>query len=158
MSLVNISLVVKFLENLLNLFLMIFICCTNEFVIRCIHQIPDSFDFCWYIIYEFLWCDSSLLGFELDLLSVLICSCLEEYIISLASLVTCDCICKHDLVCVSDMRFTWCIGNRCCYIIFWFFWHFCASFSHNVGFFSQLSVITNTIFSGFSGTSLAERF
>ena len=46
MSLVNISLVVKFLENLLNLFLMIFICCTDEFVIRCIHQIPDSFDFC----------------------------------------------------------------------------------------------------------------
>ena len=46
MSLVNISLIVKFLENLLNLFLMIFICCTDEFVIRCIHQIPDSFDFC----------------------------------------------------------------------------------------------------------------
>ena len=44
-SFVNISLIVQSFEDFLHLFLMIFIRCTDEVVIRSIHQIPDAFYF-----------------------------------------------------------------------------------------------------------------
>ena len=55
MSFVDISLIIQFLEDFLYLFLMFFICRTDKFIIRCIHQIPDSLNLTGYVIYKFLW-------------------------------------------------------------------------------------------------------
>lgn len=105
MSFVNISLIIELFENLLNLFLMVIICCTDKFVIRSIHQIPDFLDFSGNIVYKFFWCYSRLFCFELDLLTMLISSCLEKYIVSLTSLVSCDRVSQNNLISVSNMRF-----------------------------------------------------
>ena len=118
MSLIDISFCVHFLKDLLNLFLVVSVCGTDEFVIGCVHQIPDSLDLTGYVVYEFLWCDSCFFCFELDLLTMLVSSCLEKYIVSFLSLVTCDRICQYDLIGIADMRFTGCIGNRGCDIVF----------------------------------------
>ena len=96
---------VKLLKDLLNLFFVILICCTDKLVIRSIHQIPDFLDFSGNIVYEFFWCYSRLFCFELDLLTMLIGSCLEKYIISLTSLVSCDRVSQNNLISVSNMRF-----------------------------------------------------
>ena len=87
---INIALIMQFLENLLNLLLMIFICCTDKLVIRCIHQIPDFFDLTGYIIYKLFRCNTGFTGFNLNLLPMLICTCLETDIIALHSLKTCN--------------------------------------------------------------------
>ena len=102
---VNISLIVQFFKDLLYLFFMIFVCCTDKFVIRSIHQIPDFLDFSGNIVYKFFWCYSRLFCFELDLLTMLISSCLEKYIVSLTSLVSCDRVSQNNLISVSNMRF-----------------------------------------------------
>ena len=48
---------------------------------------------------------------------MLVSSCLEKYIVSLTSFVSCNCICKNDLISITNMRFAWCISNRCSNII-----------------------------------------
>ena len=60
---------------------------------------------------------------SLNLLTMLIRSCLEVYVIAFCSLVSCDRICKYDLISVSNMRFVGCVGNRCCHIILSFIAH-----------------------------------
>ena len=67
-----------FLENLLNLFLMVFICGTDEFVIGCVHQIPDALDLTGYVINEFLRCNTCFFCFQLNLLAMLVSSSLEK--------------------------------------------------------------------------------
>ena len=124
MSLVNISLIVQFFEDLLYLFFVVCIRCTDKFIVRCVHQIPDSLDFCGNFIHKSLRCHTFFFCFQLNLLTVFIGSGLEEHIISLLSLKTGNAVCQHDLVSVSDMRFAGCIGNRSCHIKFLFI-HFC---------------------------------
>ena len=104
-SFVNIALIVKFLKDLLNLFLMVLIGCTDKFVIRCVHQIPDPFDLTGYIVHELFRRNTRFLGFQFDLLSMFVCSGLEKYVISLTSFISCDRVRKYDLISVSDMRF-----------------------------------------------------
>ena len=129
MSLVDISLCIHFFEDLFHLLLMIFICCTDKFIIRSVHQIPDPFDLTGHVIYEFLRCNACFFCLQLDLLAMLICSCLKIYVISLLSLKTCDGICKNNLISISDMRFTGCVRNGSADIISLLF-HF--SFLHNI--------------------------
>ena len=117
MSLVNIALCIHFFEDLLNLFLVVFVCSTNEFVIGSVHQIPDIFDLAGYIINKFLRCNACFFCFQLDFLAMLICSCLEKYIISFQSFVACNGICQNSLVGISDMRLTGSISDSCCNII-----------------------------------------
>ena len=104
-SFVNISLIVKFLEDLLYLFFMIIIGCTDKFVIRCVHQIPDPFDLTGYIVHKLFWRNARFLRFQFDLLSMFVCSRLEKHIISLTSFISRDRVRKYDLISVSDMRF-----------------------------------------------------
>ena len=104
MPLVNVSLFIQLFENLLHLLLMILVRRADEFVIRRVHQIPDALDLRGYIIYKFLWRDARLLRFQFNLLAVLICSCLEEHIVSLTPLIARDRVRQHDLVSVADMR------------------------------------------------------
>ena len=42
-----------FFEDFFDLFFVVFICGTDEFVVGCVHQIPDSFDLTGYVVYEF---------------------------------------------------------------------------------------------------------
>ena len=129
MTFVDISLCIHFFEDLFDLLFMVFICCTDKFIIGCVHQIPDTFDLTGNVIYEFLRCNTSFLGLQLDLLAMLISTCLEIYVISLLSLKTCDGICKNNLISISDMRFTGCVRNGSADIISLLF-HF--SFLHNI--------------------------
>ena len=100
---------------------MVFISSTDELVIGSIHQIPDILNLSGNVIYEFLWCDTCFLGFQLDFLTMLICSGLEKYVIALLSLVAGNGICQYDFIGVADVRLTGCIRNGCCDIILWFF-------------------------------------
>ena len=61
-SLINIPLVVKLSKNLLHLLFMIFIGCSNKFIIGSVHQIPNFFNLPGNLIDMFLWCDSCRLG------------------------------------------------------------------------------------------------
>ena len=83
---------------------MVCVCCADKFVIRRIHQIPDSLDLCGYIVHKLLRSDARFLCLQLDLLSVLVRTGLEEYVVALASLVTRDRVRKNDLIRVSDVR------------------------------------------------------
>ena len=125
-SFVNISLLIQLFKDFLNLFLMIFICRTNKFIIRCIHQICNLFYLCSHTVYKFFRCHSSFLSLQFNLLSMFVSSCLEKYIIPLTSFVSCDCISKYKLISISNVWFAWCISNRCCHIKF-FLIHFVSS-------------------------------
>ena len=111
MPLVDIPLGVHFFEDLLHLFLMVLICGADELIIRSIHKIPDIFDLTGYLIHKFLGCYSRFLRLQLDLLTMLVRSCLEKHIVSLQSLVTGDRVRQDNLVGISDMRLAGCIGN-----------------------------------------------
>ena len=132
MSLVDISLVVQFFEDLLYLFFVVCIGCTDKFIVRCVHQIPYSSDLCGNFIHKSLWCHTFFFCFQLDLLTVFISSGLEKHIVSLLSFKTGNAVCQDDLVGVSDMRFAGCIGNRSCHIKFLFI-HFCLLYNKMLG-------------------------
>ena len=111
MSLIDIALIIELFEDLLNLLLMISICSTDEFIVGGIHHIPDRLDLPCHIINKFLRCDPCCLCLQLDLLTVLICSCLEIYVIALFSLIAGDGVCQNDLISISNVRFAGCICN-----------------------------------------------
>ena len=115
-----------------NLFLMIRICGSDKFVIRSVHQIPDSFDLTGYVVYEFFWRDTCLFCFQLDLLAMLIGSGLEEYIVALLTFEAGDAVREYDLVGVSDVRLAGCVGNRRGDIIFRSDFFHCFHFSFQI--------------------------
>ena len=111
MTLVDITLCIHFFEDFFDRLFMIFICCTDEFVIGCVHQIPDTFDLAGNVIYEFLRCDACFLSLQLDLLAMLVSSCLKIHIITLLTSESCNTIGKNYLISISDMRLTGCVRN-----------------------------------------------
>ena len=113
---------------LLNLFFVIGICGTDEFVIRCVHQIPDSLDLTVYVINEFLRCNTCFFCFQLNLLAMLVSSGLEKYVVALLSFITRNGVCQNRLVGIANVRLAGCIGNGCGDVIFWFT-HCISSFS-----------------------------
>ena len=102
-SFIDISLVIQLLEDLLHLFFMVCVCSADKFVVGCVHQIPDPLDLPCHIVHEFLWRNACFLSLQLNLLAVLIGSCLKEHIVSLASFVPCDGVRQYDLVSVPDV-------------------------------------------------------
>ena len=104
LTLVDVALVIHFLEHLLDLFLMIFVRRADELVVGRIHQIPDPADFTGSLVDEFLRCKTRIVRAGLDFLAMLVCSCLEENIIALLPLESCDRVSKYNLICISDMR------------------------------------------------------
>ena len=123
---INIPLIIQLFENFLYLGLMILIRCTNKLIIGSVHQIPDRLDLPRGMIYEFLWCYACCLGLFLYLLTVLICSCLEKYIIPFGSLKPGNRIRKHCLIRITNVRFSRRIGNGSGNII----WFFLTIFTH----------------------------
>ena len=104
MSLVNISLIVQFPEDLLYLSLVVRVRRADKLVIRCVHQIPYSLDLSRDIVHKFLRRDPGFVRFQLDLLTMLVRTCLKEHVISLASLVAGNSVRKDDLIRVPDVR------------------------------------------------------
>ena len=90
---INIAFFIKLAEDLLNLNFMIRIRCADKAVIGSIHQIPDALYFTCSFINKFLRGFSCRDRFVFDLLSMLVSSCLETYIIAFHSAETCDRIC-----------------------------------------------------------------
>ena len=76
----------------------------DKLIIGSVHQIPDTPDLPCSLVHKLLWSNACSLCLLLDLLSVLISTCLEEHIIALGSLISCNTICQHDLIGVADMR------------------------------------------------------
>ena len=120
-SLVDVSLVVELFEDLLHLLLMVVVGGADEFVIRSIHEIPDSLDFRGHLVYELLGRDACFLRFQFDLLPVFVCSGLEKYIVSLFPFEPGDTVCQHDLIGIADMRLAGCVGNGCGHVEFFLF-------------------------------------
>ena len=131
-ALVNIALVIELLENLLYLLLMVVIRRADKFIIRSIHQIPDTFDFPRYLIHKFLGRHPRFLSFQLYLLSMLVGSCLKEHIISLHSPEPRNRVRQYDLIGISDMRLARSIGNRRRHIKLLFFHPYFPFFSLNL--------------------------
>ena len=83
----------------------------DELVVGGVHQIPDPSDLPCHTVYEFLRRYSGCLCLLLDLQAVLVRSRLEADIVALLSFKTCDGVCQHDLIGISDMRLAGGIGN-----------------------------------------------
>ena len=70
-----------------------------------------------YLVYELLRGNAGLLRLDLDLLSMLVGSRLEEYIVALLSLESCDGVCQHDFIIVANVRLTGGVSDGRCKII-----------------------------------------
>ena len=113
-SLVDISLVIQPLKYLLNLLLMIIICGSDKFVIAYVQAVADTLNGSSHAVHELLGRNTCSLGLLFYLLTMLISSCLEEHIIALLSLMSCNRICHHDLIGITDMRFARSVCYCCC--------------------------------------------
>ena len=113
-SFINVSFVIKILEDLLHSFNMVIICCTDVSVIADIHVAPEIFEYFNNLVNILLRCNAFFGSFLLDLLTMLVRACKEHYIISLHSLVACDRVAGNSCVAVTDVRITRRIIDRCC--------------------------------------------
>ena len=102
-SLINISLIIQPLENLLHLLYVRLVRGADEFVIGGSHQIPQALHLACHLVHIFLRGYSRLLSLQLDLLTVLVRSGLEEHIIAVLPLESGDAVRQHGLIGVSDM-------------------------------------------------------
>ena len=127
-SLVDISLIVQLLKNLLHLFLMVCIGRADKVIVGRVHQIPDALYLTCHVIYILFWRNACFFCLLLNLLAMLICSGLEINVVALQSLITRDRICEHDLIRISDMRLAGCVGNRGRHVKFSLVTHFVCSF------------------------------
>ncbi len=89
-SLIDVALVIELLENLLNLTLVVVVCCSDELIVACVHDIPVSLDDACNVIDILLRSYACCVSLFLNFLTMLVCSCLEENIIALKTLVSCD--------------------------------------------------------------------
>ena len=122
MSLVNISLLIQFLKDLLNLFFMFFIRRADKAVVRGVHQIPDTFDLRRNIVNKFFWRNACFFCLQFYFLAMFVRSGLEPHIITLISFISHDCIGEYNFIRISNMRFSRCVSNGGCQII-WFLCH-----------------------------------
>ena len=93
---------------------------TDEFIIRSVHQVPDPPDFSSSLVHEFLRGHSCGLSLLLNLLTMLVCAGLEEYVISLFPFISGNAVSQNNLISIADVGLPGGIGNGCGNII-WFF-------------------------------------
>ncbi len=117
-SLINVALLIHFFEHFLDLFLMIIVRGADKFVIGGVHQIPDVFYLSGNVVHIGLWRYAFFGCFRLDLYAMLVSSCLKKNIISLLSSEAGDAVRQNDLICISNMRLTGCVGDRGSHIVF----------------------------------------
>ena len=80
------------------------ICRADEEIVGRVHLVPDPSDLRGRLVDEFLRRHARLLCALLDLLSVLVRSCLEMNVVPHLALVSGDRVRQDDLICVSDVR------------------------------------------------------
>ncbi len=110
-ALVNVALLIQLLKDLLYLPLMIIVRRADELIIRSVHKIPDRLYLPGHPVYELLRRNVRLLRLQLYLLSMLVRSRLEKYVIALAPLIPCDRVRQDDLVSIPDMRLSRCVRD-----------------------------------------------
>ena len=125
---VNIALVIQLFENLLHLLYVRRVRGADELVVGGSHQIPQTLHLARHFIHIFLGGHARLFGLQLDLLTVLIRSGLEEHIVAVLSLEPGDAVRQHGLIGVADMGLAGGVGNGRGDIIFSFhlYAHFLA--------------------------------
>ena len=101
--LINVSLVIQALENLLHLSLVVRVRGADKLVVGGVHQIPDPFDLLSGLVHKLLGRHARRLGLLLDLLAVLIRSGLEKHVAALGPLIAGDTVGQHDLVGIADV-------------------------------------------------------
>ena len=106
MSLVDIALIIELLKDFLNYLFVIGVGCSDKFIIGRVEKIADFSDFTCNSVNVLLGCDTLGGGDFFNLLTVLIRAGLEENVIALQSLVSCDCVGHYDLIAVAYMRLT----------------------------------------------------
>ena len=109
---IDIALVVHFPENLLDLLFVILVRRPDEVIIGRIHQVPDPPDLARGPVHIFLRRHTGRLGPVLNLLAVLVRTCLEMHVEAFQPLVARDRVRENDLVRVADMRLSGCVGDR----------------------------------------------
>ena len=114
---INISLIIKLFENLLNLSLMILIRRADEAVIGGIHLIPDSLDFSCRFINKLLRRLAGLCCSFLNFLTMLIRTGLEINIITVCTLIAGNAVRHDNLIGIADMRLARGISDGSCNII-----------------------------------------
>ena len=103
-ALVNISLVVELLKNMLNGGFMKIIGRSDELIVCCVHLIPDSFDFACYFVDVLFWRNAFCFGFLLYLLTVFVSAGEKIYVVASLSFVTGDSVGHDNLESISEMR------------------------------------------------------
>ena len=103
---------------------MIIIRCSDKFIVGNVQKITEFSDNAGHLVHILLRGHPCVLCLQLDLLTVLIGSRLEEYVVPFLSLKTCDAVCQNDLIIVADMRLPGGIRNGSCQIVRSFVLHF----------------------------------
>ena len=116
-ALINITLFIHSLENLLDFLLMHGVGGADKAVVGGIHQVPNALDLGADIVYILLRGDACGLCLLLDFLTVLIRAGLEIYIVACLPLITGNGIGQYDFVSIADMGLCRGIGNCSCNII-----------------------------------------
>ena len=110
-SLIDITLVVKLLENLLHLGLMVLVRGADKLIIGSVHQIPNPLYLSCCLVHELLGSHTCCLSLFFNLLSMLVRTCLEEHVISLLPLISGYAVSQNDFIGIADMRLAGSIGN-----------------------------------------------
>ena len=110
-SLIDIALVVKLLENLLHLGLMVLVRGADKLIIGCVHQIPNPLYLSCCLVHKLLGSHTCCLSLFFNLLSMLVRTGLEEHVISLLPLISGYAVSQNDFIGIADMRLAGSIGN-----------------------------------------------
>ena len=116
-TLIDVSLVVHSLPDLLDSLHMSGLRGPDEIIIGDLHGLPEILDTCNYLINVFLRCHACFLSLGLDLLAVLVSSCQEVNVIALKTLESGHGISHDSTVSMPDVKVRAGIINRCGNII-----------------------------------------
>ena len=110
---INITFIYKLLENLLNYLFVVGIGRSDKLIIGCVQKITNVLDLTGNTVNVLLRGNALRCGDLLNLLTVFIGSGLEENIVALQSLVSCDCVRHYDFIAVAYMRLARGVSNSC---------------------------------------------
>ena len=122
-ALVDIALLVQFFEDLLHLRHMVLVRRADEFVIRHVHQVPDSFDFRRHAVHKLFRGHARGFRLFLNFLAVFVRSRLKTHVKALVALESRNGVRQHDLVSVAYVRLARSIGDGRGNVVRFFFAH-----------------------------------
>ena len=103
-TLVDVALLVEFIEYLSDRLFMVIVGRADKVVVRRTHLIPDVLYLTGDAVNVFFWSDACLFGKIFYLLTVLVSTRAEEYVVAASLFVARDCVGHDDLVGVSEVR------------------------------------------------------